>query len=317
MISIIIPNYNKSNYIVESIDSIKEQTSNNWECIIIDDCSTDNSVLTIKSVIKNDDRFRLYINNKNRGGAFSRNIGIKKSSGKYIVFLDSDDILNKNCIQYRFNKISTSNKLDFLVFPMNTFYQSIGDSSMVWDNFKDNHLQRFLSHDLPWHTMMLIWRKEFLIKLGGFNVEFKRCQDVELHTRALMDSNVKYDIFTGFSDCYFRISDERINNIDHFILNDLNGKAYYINYFRKILSKDKLRFLKGTIFEAYVLINTFYYKSKISKIHLNKFINYFENSINYELNLVEKNILNLYVKYIYLKIRIKGINRIFKFFFIY
>ena len=317
MISIIIPNYNKSNYIVESIDSIKEQTSNNWECIIIDDCSTDNSVLTIKSAIKNDDRFRLYINNKNRGGAFSRNIGIKKSSGKYIVFLDSDDILDKNCIQNRFNKISTSNKLDFLVFPMNTFYQSIGDSSMVWDNFKDNHLQRFLSHDLPWHTMMLIWRKEFLIKLGGFNVEFKRCQDVELHTRALMDSNVKYDIFTGFSDCYFRISDERINNIDHFILNDLNGKAYYINYFRNILSKDKLRFLKGTIFEAYVLINTFYYKSKISKIHLNKFINYFENSINYELNLVEKNILNLYVKYIYSKIRIKGINRIFKFFFIY
>lgn len=317
MISIIIPNYNKSNYIVESIDSVKKQTSNNWECIIIDDCSTDNSVLTIKSVTKNDDRFRLYINNKNRGGAFSRNIGIKKSSGKYIVFLDSDDILNKNCIQYRFNKISSLNKLDFLVFPMNTFFQSIGDSSMVWDNFKDNHLQRFLSHDLPWHTMMLIWRKEFLIKLGGFNVGFKRCQDVELHTRALMDSNVKYDIFTGFSDCYFRISDERINNIDQFVLNDLNGKAYYINYFRKILSKDKLRFLKGTIFEAYVLINSFYYKSKISKKHLNKFINYFENSINFELNLVEKNILNLYVKYIHLKIRIKGINRIFKFFFIY
>ena len=43
---------------------MKEQTSNNWECIIIDDCSTDNSVLTIKSVIKNNDKFKLYINNK-------------------------------------------------------------------------------------------------------------------------------------------------------------------------------------------------------------------------------------------------------------
>ena len=52
--------------------------------------------------------------------------------------------------------------LDFYVYPMATFYNKIGDSNYIWNHFEGNHLIRFLSHDLPWQTMMVLWEKRFV-----------------------------------------------------------------------------------------------------------------------------------------------------------
>ena len=101
MISIIIPNYNKSQFLAETINSVKKQTYDNWEAIIIDDCSSDNSVDIIEKLISNDNKFSLKVNFSNKGANYSRNLGIKEAKGDFIIFLDSDDILSNDCLKNR------------------------------------------------------------------------------------------------------------------------------------------------------------------------------------------------------------------------
>ncbi len=90
LISIIMPSYNTAKYISDSIKSIQAQTYENWELIIVDDCSTDDSVAVIKSF--NEPRIRLLQNEKNSGAALSRNCALREAKGKWIAFLDSDDV---------------------------------------------------------------------------------------------------------------------------------------------------------------------------------------------------------------------------------
>lgn len=90
-ISIITASYNYENYIKETVQSVLSQTYNDWEMIIVDDCSTDNSIDVIKSY--NDDRIKLFVNEKNLGLKETLKRGIKEASSDWIVFLESDDVL--------------------------------------------------------------------------------------------------------------------------------------------------------------------------------------------------------------------------------
>lgn len=89
LVSIIMPSYNTAQYIAESIRSIQAQTYMNWELIIVDDCSTDNSLEVICSF--DDPRIKLLKNERNSGAAVSRNYALREAKGKWIAFLDSDD----------------------------------------------------------------------------------------------------------------------------------------------------------------------------------------------------------------------------------
>ena len=88
IVSIIIPNHNGEQYIDDALTSVSAQTEKNWECIIIDDASTDNSVQKIKQYIRDDKRFKLIQLSKNSGPAVARNAGLDAAQGKYIAFLE-------------------------------------------------------------------------------------------------------------------------------------------------------------------------------------------------------------------------------------
>ncbi len=103
LVSIVMPSYNSEKYISESIESVINQTYKNWELLIVDDCSTDKSVLIIKKIMKCDARIKLIENNKNKGAAHTRNNGIRSSKGRYICFLDSDDLWNKDKLTKQVN----------------------------------------------------------------------------------------------------------------------------------------------------------------------------------------------------------------------
>lgn len=92
IISIIVPCYNQSLYMRETLDCLKKQTLTNWECIIVNDGSTDNTLEIANEYVKSDFRFRL-VDKPNGGLADARNAGIKASHGKYILPLDSDDLI--------------------------------------------------------------------------------------------------------------------------------------------------------------------------------------------------------------------------------
>ena len=88
-VSVIIPTYNRAHLVGRAIRSVLNQTYQDFEIIVVDDCSTDNTEEIVKGF--NDHRIRYMRHDRNRGGSAARNTGIKASQGKYIAFLDSDD----------------------------------------------------------------------------------------------------------------------------------------------------------------------------------------------------------------------------------
>lgn len=91
LVSIIMPSYNTGAYIKETINSVVLQTYDNWELIIVDDCSTDNTDEVVQPFL-NDQRIRYLKNERNSGAAISRNKALREARGKWIAFLDSDDL---------------------------------------------------------------------------------------------------------------------------------------------------------------------------------------------------------------------------------
>lgn len=317
MISVIIPNYNKAKYISKTINSLKSQTFQKWECIIIDDFSNDESIDIINKSTVNDSRFVVFKNDKNRGACYSRNKGLNKVKGDFVMFLDSDDILSNNCLSERYEVFSNNKNFDFLVFPIGSFYEEIGDSKYVWNNFSGNHLKRFLSHDLPWAICSVIWKKSFLIKIGGFNESTIRLQDVDLHTRSLLYYNCNYKTFSNYEpDCYYRISYDRIKDFYVFAKNDINGKIDYIKLFAEKVNYKNLKHLKGTYFECFSLPFYFYLKGYINLLETKSLVNYTLDEIQIKFNTIDNFILKFYIRIRINRIYIKGLSSIFKFFFI-
>lgn len=113
-ISIIIPVYNTEDYIFICIRSVQNQTYKNLEIICIDDGSTDKSVEIIKNLMLDDNRIKL-IQIENHGQGFARNLGLQNASGDYILFLDSDDFIDKYTLSVCVEKINNENP-DFIVF---------------------------------------------------------------------------------------------------------------------------------------------------------------------------------------------------------
>ena len=108
LISIIIPVYNVENYIEKCMNTIINQTYKNIEVLLIDDGSTDSSPKLIENIRKSDKRIKTY-HKKNGGLSDARNYGIKKAKGKYLVFIDSDDWVDLNYIEYLYNLIKKNN----------------------------------------------------------------------------------------------------------------------------------------------------------------------------------------------------------------
>lgn len=151
-VSIILPNYNSSKTIVDTINSILLQTYKNWELIIVDDCS-DKKTKNILSKYKNIKKIKIFYLKKNKGTAYCRNLAIKKSKSYYLAFIDSDDTWEKNKLKLQIHfmqknnyfftytnyttfkindpikkKILVPNKFNFNTFVKNT---SIATSTMI------------------------------------------------------------------------------------------------------------------------------------------------------------------------------------------
>ena len=92
LVSIIMPTYNCGRFIADSIKSVQAQTYKNWELLIVDDCSLDNTLDIVKKIQITDKRIRLFQNKDNSGAAVSRNVALKEAKGRWIAFLDSDDL---------------------------------------------------------------------------------------------------------------------------------------------------------------------------------------------------------------------------------
>lgn len=118
LVSIIMPSYNAARFIGESINSVLLQTYSNWELLIVDDCSKDNSVEVVRKFANIDKRVVLFSLEKNVGAAAARNVAIEHAQGQYIAFLDSDDVWD----EYKLEKQLAFMKQYSYVFTFSNYY---------------------------------------------------------------------------------------------------------------------------------------------------------------------------------------------------
>lgn len=113
-ISIITPAYNCEKYLEEAVDSVLSQTMTDWEMLIIDDCSVDNTYSCMQKLAQRDSRIRIFRNMQNAGAAATRNYGIRQARGRWIAFLDSDDLWRTDKLQKQMELLDKYPEASFL-----------------------------------------------------------------------------------------------------------------------------------------------------------------------------------------------------------
>lgn len=193
MVSVIMPCYNACKYIREAIESVVHQTYNDWELIIIDDGSTDDSVAVVEQFQKDnplEKRVRL-IRQENAGACRARNNGIAQANGEYIKFLDADDMLFPDALRLQVEQIANLKERQI---PFGD-YDNVDEAGNFVLEFvfaqqsqlKEDPVYFFFSE---WRVLIScpLHRTALLREIGGFNESLMRGQEADLHLRmALAD----------------------------------------------------------------------------------------------------------------------------------
>lgn len=189
MISIIIPIYNRADLIEETLDSIKQQTHEDWECIIVDDGSTDDTISVVEQFIANDPRFKLYKRPEDllKGPSSCRNYGVTLSSGRFIQFFDSDDIMHPNHLKLKQDAIGAN---DFVVCQLEAFVGSFDRSlfdkvTKYTINKPVNVLEAFATGEFPMMMVAPLWRANSIKPYLPIREDLHILEDHELYVRAL------------------------------------------------------------------------------------------------------------------------------------
>jgi glycosyltransferase involved in cell wall biosynthesis len=248
-ISIITPSFNRADIIHETAQSIFNQTYPYWEWVIVDDGSTDNSWEVINEFAAKDPRVKIYKRDREPKGACScRNIAIERSTGSYLLFLDSDDLLASFCLEQRINAAHRYPESDFVIFSMLLFRQRPDDLALLWNIDKENDdVDRLLFGDAVCQGTGTLWKKRSFVEIGMWDEHLLLWQDVELHLRALI-GGLKYTKQLQLKpDVFIRISDVSISRTGYHSLPKLNSRINVLqNTTQKMVDKGLLnRYRKG------------------------------------------------------------------------
>ena len=257
LISIIIPTFNRYELLLSTIDSLYLQSHQNWEAIIVDDYSTDGSYHKLLNHLK-DKRIKIIQNYRNKGGNTCRNIGIEKSSGKYIIFFDSDDLMHSNCLAQRVEQFQFNLNLDFLVFQGGIFSKNTsiiekcwGEMNENWDSYLDKI--KFLEGNSLWSIAGPIWKKESLIKNNlKFNETLRTSQDWDFNLRSFF-VKMKYKKYPNKIDYFVRRDDENLSfsiNSKHHQLDTFINRLELYNIYED-LTKDECNALNKNVIKQY------------------------------------------------------------------
>ncbi|WP_242131692.1 glycosyltransferase family 2 protein [Aestuariivivens marinum] len=156
LVSIIIPVYNREKIVTETLNSIIDQSYKNWECLIIDDRSTDNSVEVINAVIHEDQRFKLFIRPESslKGANACRNIGLIKATGDYVIFFDSDDLMTPNHLDVKVSALKMGT-FDFVITETRCFnneHLNKAREKQYMFNSNDISALNYITHKINWLT---------------------------------------------------------------------------------------------------------------------------------------------------------------------
>ena len=175
LISIIIPTFNAVVFLPIAIESVLNQTYKNFEIIVIDDGSTDNTALVVQksNVVK-------YFYQENKGLSSARNMGVQKSKGEYLVFLDADDWLEKDALQLNFSIIKNKPDIAFVSGNYYLFRAKTNSVEAVMATVNDNHFIRLLqSNYIGMHAAVMFQR--WVFKEFCYDETLNACEDYDLY----------------------------------------------------------------------------------------------------------------------------------------
>ncbi|MCA9449819.1 MAG: glycosyltransferase family 2 protein, partial [Candidatus Omnitrophica bacterium] len=187
LVSIVIPTKNRRSLLEETLASVRNQSYLDWEAIVVDDQSTDDTVAYMGDACAEDPRIRLLLRTGEKGNAnVCRNQGFQASKGEFVIFLDSDDLLAPDCLENRVAAMESRPELDFIVSLGELFESTPGDTGLLWNIFTlDSDLTRFLTgRDSPWQTSGPIWRRRVLDEVD-WDEDLRSWQDGDFHVRVL------------------------------------------------------------------------------------------------------------------------------------
>ncbi|MGN6627485.1 MAG: glycosyltransferase family 2 protein, partial [Tepidisphaeraceae bacterium] len=165
----------------------------------------------LKPLLRDDPRFSV-LPSPRRGAQAARNVGIEAARGKYVMLLDSDDLLAGFCIEQRVPVMEADPTLDFAVFPCECFRKTPGDTRLLWNvPTNETDLDRFLKLDVPWQTTSPLWRRDAIMDLLPWPEDVPVGQDWEFHIRALL-KDLRYTRH-GRPDHYWRMAESERESI--------------------------------------------------------------------------------------------------------
>lgn len=198
--SIIIPTFNRAGLLSETLGSILSQTHQNWECVIVDDGSTDYTQELVGFYVDRDSRIKYFKRpeNKIKGANACRNYGFDLSKGDYINWFDDDDLMHPEKIEHQLKSLK------------NSYYTFSICQKMVFDNKIDNILELknspiiseeifydYLRMNMGWLTSVPLWDRNFLVQNNfKFDEELQAAQEWEFHCRILN----KYPVYATIED---------------------------------------------------------------------------------------------------------------------
>tara|TARA_B100000963_G_C22588959_1_gene654538 strand:+ start:417 stop:1484 length:1068 start_codon:yes stop_codon:yes gene_type:complete len=252
MISIVVPIYNRPKLLKELCTSILLQSSSDWELIIVDDQSTDETFEVAKEISTTDNRIRCLqrYNDKIKGPSSCRNIGASFAQGEYIIFFDSDDLFFPWCIEELKIEMNKRPDVDCGIFQQISYHN--GAENILWyRSIKENlegYIKRFIKFQYSFSTHSVIWRKEKFIQSVGWDENLGVWEDPYLHIQCMKNSfNFEWISDTPMGIIRMGTAENQITSHT-----DLRDFVHITGHLKKILNKGEFDLWYKTIFSKLV-----------------------------------------------------------------
>ena len=253
-ISVITPCYNQEKYIADCLDSLLAQTFDDFEVIVIDDGSTDNSVNIVKKYQKETDKIRL-IQQPNQGVVSARNNAIKQAKGKYIYPLDPDDIIHPDALKKSYQAIE-SGKGDIISCKYVTFTETEKAKQKCAISFRNPTKFRMILSCCIANSSL--FRKSDFDKCGGYDHAFdKGYEDYDLWLNMILRHNLKIYRIDEFLYFY------RVKSVDE-SRNKQADKNHHFALTCTLIRKYPI-YLIGRIIQSFYSMIRFFFQKKITR----------------------------------------------------
>jgi len=259
LVSVIIPIFNGESYIKEAVDSVLSQTYKNIEVIIVDDGSTDRTGEIVKDIIQHDRRIR-YIYQENKGQSAARNTAIDNAKGKYIAFLDADDVFLPTKIEKQVSYMELHPDCDLCYCKIYHFYNNFPEKLFY---FSLEHPSGYLFENLLRknfiNPLSVVVKKEVLDKFGAFEPTFRRLDEQYLWLKLsfhkvkfcyLDESLAKYRVFKGSlsnESSYFQETEEKFFELLKIIKTWLNLEEQKRMKIDRLINRTRFRIFVGKL----------------------------------------------------------------------